>query len=288
MDQRTAIGIDVGGTRIKAGRVSAAGAVLSQTSVSTAKTPAEVLAQIDQLIAACEPARAACIGIGVPSRVDFKTAKVFPGGFVDLSGLPLAGLLSNTEGRPVFVDNDGTMALVAEARTGAAKGAADALMLTIGTGIGGAVMLGGKIVHGKASAGQLGHITVALDGPACACGRQGCLETFSSGTALRRLIREAGLPSSTTAEELTARNDPLAEKVIARWIKPLRAGIDSLVATVDPEVVVIGGGLGGAAHRALARFPLASDWFPCRVEPAACGSGAGVIGAGLAALEHVA
>ena len=281
-----AIGIDVGGTNIKAARVSALGVVLAQASQPTAKSSAAVMAQIDNLIAACDHKNVAGIGIGIPSRVDFKTAAVFPGGYVDLSGPPLAGRLSRTGNRPVFTDNDGTMALVAEARVGAAKGYSDAVILTIGTGIGGAMMLGGKIVHGKASAGQLGHITVAYDGLECACGRLGCLETLSSGTALGRHIADAGLPVTTTAEELLLRTDSQARGVIERWIRPLRSGIDSLAATLDPEVVVLGGGLGKAAHKALASIPPQSDWFQYRVEPAICGSEAGVIGAALAALER--
>lgn len=287
MSAREAIGVDVGGTTIKAARVSAAGDIIAQASQATAKTPTDVLAQIDALIAACDHARVACIGIGVPSRVDFRTARVFPGGYVDLSGPPLAGRLSRTNGRPVFTDNDGTMALVAEARLGAAKGCANVVMLTIGTGIGGATMLGGKIVYGKASAGQLGHITVAYDGLDCACGRLGCLETLSSGTALGRHIANAGLPATVSAEELLSRSGAQSRGVIERWIQPLRSGIDSLAATLDPEIVVLGGGLGKAACTALASVPPKSTWFQYRVAPAICGSEAGVIGAGLAAFERL-
>jgi glucokinase len=282
-----AIGVDIGGTRIRAARVSSTGAIEAHVSETTAKQPSAILAQIDTVIAAVDQPSVATIGIGVPSRVDFKTAEVFPGGFVDLSGPPLASRLASVQGRPVFTDNDGTMALVAEARLGAARGTADVVMLTIGTGIGGAAMLSGKVLHGKATAGQLGHLTIDHAGLVCPCGRRGCLETESSGTALGRHIAEAGLPVDTKAEDLLQRDDPVSLAVLGRWMRPLRAGIDSLVATLDPEVIVLGGGLGQAACTALARFPAPSSWFQCRVVPAVLGSEAGVIGAALAALERL-
>jgi len=284
---REAIGIDIGGTGVKAARVDATGTVLAQLSEPTGRSPEAVMAQVDAMIAALDRPSVAGIGIGVPSRVDFKTATVFPGGYVDLSGPPLGNRLASAKGRLVTTDNDGTMALLAEARFGAARGHHDVIMLTIGTGIGGAVMLGGRIWHGKASAGQLGHITVVHDGLTCACGRRGCLETESSGTALGRHIAEAALPHSTKAEDLLQRADALSRNVVERWISPLRSGIDSLVATLDPDVTVLGGGLGHAAAAALERFPAPSSWFHCHVVPAQLGPEAGVVGAAIAALERL-
>ena len=282
---RQAIGMDIGGTGVKAARVDADGRILAHTSEPTGKSASAVIAQVDAMIAALDHTSVCAIGIGVPSRVNTKTGTVFPGGYVDLSGPPLKQRLANVRGRPVFTGNDGAMALLAEARLGAARGRADAIMLTIGTGIGGAVMLQGKIWHGRATAGQLGHITVVHDGVVCACGRRGCLETVSSGTALGRHIAEAGLPATTRAEDLVARPDPASRDVIERWIAPLRSGIDSLVATVDPDIIVLGGGLGQVAAGALERFPATSSWFQCKVVPAALGGEAGVVGAALAALE---
>ena len=284
-----AIGIDVGGTNIKGARVSHRGEILDHAAQPTAKSSAAVLAQIDALIERLDGTpRVGAIGIGVPSRVDFKSATIFPGGYVDLSGSPLAGRLKSLASRSVVTDNDGTMALVAEARLGAARDHTDIVMLTIGTGIGGAVMLDRKILHGKATAGQLGHVTVALDGPKCVCGRNGCLETFSSGTALAQHMAEARLPEVTRVEDLIVRSDLTARTVIDNWIRPLRVGIDSLVASFDPQIVVLGGGLGGAASMALNSYPPGSEWFTSLVRPAALGSEAGVIGAALAALEHLA
>lgn len=282
-----AIGVDIGGTSIRAARVSRDGKIIDQASAATANSGELVLAQLDALLAALDQPSVIAIGIGVPSPVDSRTGEVFRGGFVDLSGPPLVTRLKNTGGRPVVSDNDGTMALLAEARIGAARGRCHIVMLTIGTGIGGAAMLDGKIVRGRATAGELGHICVDMNGLLCVCGRQGCFETLSSGTALRRHIAEAGLRADCNAESLLARRDATARAVIERWIRPLRSGIDSLVAILDPEVVVLGGGLGHAACAALADFPARSTWFQCPVVPAELGSGAGVIGAALAAFERM-
>jgi len=285
---RQAIGIDIGGTGVRGARVSADGEIIEHIGEATARSAAAVLAQADALIRRLDGPGVCAVGVGVPSRVDYKTARVFPGGYVDLSGPPLASRLTAHGSRPLTCHNDATMALVAEARVGAARGCADVVMLTIGTGIGGAAMLDGKIVHGKGTAGQLGHITVAHDGLACVCGRRGCLETMSSGTSLGRHIAEAGLAADTKAEDLLTRTDAAAKAVLARWIGPLRSGIDSLVASFDPDKLVLGGGLGHAACQALAGFPEVTDWFHAEIVPAALGSKAGVIGAALAALDEAA
>ena len=140
-------------------------------------------------------------------------------------------------------------------------------------------------MRGRGTAGQLGHVTVEVDGLPCACGRRGCLETRSAGKALRRYIADAGLPESTTAQSLLAQDDAQSRAIVARWAAPLRAGIDSLAATLDPDLVLLGGGLGDAACAALARFPSSSAWFQPRVAPAALGDNAGVIGAAFAAMD---
>jgi glucokinase len=274
----SAIGIDIGGTNMRGARVSAAGAIEAFRSQATPKSAADVAATVDSLIAAVDDGSAASIGIGIPGRVDARTGRIFSGGFVDLSGIRFAERIS----RPVFVDNDANMALVAEAEVGVARGLSTVVLLTIGTGIGGALMDGGKIVHGKATAGQLGHITVEVDGAICNCGRQGCLETTSSGTTLRRLMAMHDFGPAVSVDELLQREDAAAVAVLRGWARPLRAGIDSLVAAFDPDLVVLGGGLGAAAHRALARYPAVSPWYQCAVAAAACGDDAGVIGAALA------
>ncbi len=173
---------------------------------------------------------------------------------------------------------------------GAAKGRENVVMFTIGTGIGGAVVLEGKIVRGRRAAGQLGHVLVATGGLPCACGRRGCVETTSSGNALRRLIAEAGYGEAVGVEDLFARKaegDATAARVIDAWARPLRGAVDSMVAAFDPEMVLLGGGLGHAAFQAVSAIPPEAEWYRCDVAPAELGDDAGVIGAGICALiEH--
>lgn len=280
------IGIDVGGTNLRAGRVAADGAIEALLSERISRDPEAVFDRVADLCRRLDAPDVAGIGIGIPGRVDARRGVVLSGGYLDFGGFPLAERLRNATGRPVVCDNDCSMALVAEMAIGAARGIADVVMFTIGTGIGGAIAADGQIVRGVATAGQLGHLTVERDGRPCACGRTGCVETTSSGTALGRLMTEAGLPPDLRIDDLIARErdgDPAAALVLDRWAGPLRAAIDSMVAAFDPGMVVLGGGLGGAAHRVLARAPALSPWYQRPVAPAQLGDDAGVIGAGLSA-----
>lgn len=286
---RSAIGVDIGGTHIRAARVAGNGEILAHTRIRSDREPERAMAAIRSVIEAMDAPGVAAIGIGVPGRVDARTGDVLSGGYVDLSTVPVRERIEAAFGRPVAIANDCAMALVAEAAIGGAKGRRSAAMLTIGTGIGGALMDDGKVLHGRRTAGQLGHIVVEAEGRACVCGRRGCVETMSSGTALTRLMAEAGLPPGTTAADLRSRaetGDAAAAALLAGWALPLRAAIDSLVAALDPEIVLLGGGLGRDAAAAVAALPPQSSWYECRIEAATLGDDAGVIGAALAALTE--
>lgn len=284
---RTAIGVDIGGTNIRAARVGVDGTILARTRAASSMDPVVVIERVEALIAEIDDETVQGIGIGVPGQVDFATGRVLSGGYVDLSAIPVRERLEARFGRKAVIDNDCNMALVAEARCGAAVGRHHAAMLTIGTGIGGAILAGGRIFRGASAAGQLGHIVVDPSGLPCKCGRSGCVETVSSGTALGRHIAEAGLPATTTAADLLERRDAgdaLAEKVLRDWALPLRAAIDSLAATLYPQTIILGGGLGREAVAALSAYPDKSSWFSYELVAARLGDDAGVIGAALAAL----
>ena len=287
----TALGIDIGGTNLRVARVSGIGEILDWSAEPIARDPLVLLGRIVALSRNLIDPSVAGIGVGVPGRVDALTRTVLSGGYIDLAGASLADHLERALGRPVVIDNDCNMALVAEMAAGAAQGFDNVVMFTIGTGIGGAIALDGKIARGRATAGQLGHLTVSHPGLPCACGRRGCVETTSSGTALGRLLTEAGLPGGMLADTLFAQEaagDAAASAILDQWVLPLRAAIDSMVAALDPEVVVLGGGLGTAAHQALARAPALSPWYRCPVTAARLGDDAGVIGAAISALiEHL-
>jgi glucokinase len=281
----SAIGVDIGGTKITAGRIDGAGRILVQRIVPTPADIAETFAVVDATIAALDAADVRAVGVGVPGRVDAKTGEVLSGGYVNLACGPLSARLRAVAGRPLAIDNDASMALTAEACIGAGRGARDIVMVAIGTGIGGAAMNDGRIVHGAACAGQFGHITIDYHGAPCACGRRGCFEAEAAGPALGRLAREGGFDAATTVEALLADDRLPARTVIERWAAALRAGVDSLIAAFDPERVILGGGRGAAAAEALRRAPGASAWFQRPVVAAELGDRAGVIGAALTALD---
>ena len=282
----SAIGIDLGGTHLRVARVSADGRILQKTVEPVTRNAEAVIERLLALSRSLDGPDVAGLGIGVPGRVDAANRSVLSGGYLDLSGSRIAERLQEALGKAVAIDNDCNMALAAEMAFGAARDEAHVVMLTIGTGIGGAVALYGQILRGRAAAGQLGHVTVVREGLACACGRRGCVETTSSGTALGRLIAAAGLPSDTRVEALldaAGAGDVRSLDIVGHWINPLRDAIDSLVATFDPGLVLLGGGLGWAAHRALEWAPARAPWFQSPVRPAVLGDEAGLIGAALAA-----
>lgn len=283
------IGIDIGGTNLRAARISGTGEILKRVSEKSAPDPELVLGRIADMVRLLDTPDVKAIGVGVPGRVDARRGAVLSGGYVNLASVALAQRLEDMTGKPVIIDNDCNMALAAEMALGAARGHGNIVMFTIGTGIGGAVAQDRRITRGSATAGQLGHITVDVNGEVCACGRRGCVETTSSGTALGRHIARAGLGADISADQLFARDaagDTTARDVLDAWAKPLRAAIDTAVAVLAPDLVLLGGGLGRAAHAALARAPALAPWYQCQVEAAELGDDAGVIGAGLQALAE--
>ncbi|MEX1344536.1 MAG: ROK family protein [Candidatus Limnocylindrales bacterium] len=283
---RVALGVDIGGTNIRAARVDEDGHVEWQRTIATDSGP-EPTALVVELCREGLDDAVEAVGIGVPGRLDGERTTVLSSGYVELAGQRLGQVVGSALGRPVRLENDAAMALIAEHRLGAAVGAQDVVLFTAGTGIGGALAVGGKLLRGRGNAGQLGHLALDRSGPACNCGRQGCSEMLASGTALGHLMRANGLAPGTSVEALLERPDePAAAAVLGRWSAAWRAAIDTVVAVLDPELVIIGGGLGAAVVAALETSRAAtSPWFDCPVAAADLGDDAGVIGAGLCALS---
>ena len=283
--------MDVGGTNVRAALVNADGEVLRRVARRVETGQAGFVAMLAGLARELGCENASAVGVGLPGRVDAKANAVISAGYLDIAGLSVAELLGEATGLPVFLENDCAMALVAEMAVGAAVGQRDVVMLTIGTGIGGAVAVDGRLLSGTAFAGQLGHLTVDIDGELCRCGRRGCVETMSSGTALARHLAQAGKPPGMTPRELldaAEAGDGAAAAVLRRWVRPLRGVIDSLIAVLDPEIVLLGGGLGAAAHASLVHAPSESSWYQRPVRPATLGDDAGMIGAALRAQHRQA
>ena len=307
------IGVDLGGTKLLAGVVDRGLNVHHRAHrVVRGLTEVEVL---DAIVGAVREVRDASqlpvegVGFGIPSLVDPVRGTAVSTVHLPLADLPIRDVLAERLGLPVVVDNDANAALVAEHRAGAAKGASDALMYTLGTGIGGAVMIGGRIVRGAGGgAGELGHMVVDLDGPPCPCGNRGCLEALASGTALglAGAAAAADAPRTPLGEALAAgreitgmrvtdlahSGDPLARSVVAAMGARLGVGVAGMVNALAPEVVVIGGGVVAAGdllldpvREVVARTALRPSRDLVRVLPARFGAESGMLGAALLAAD---
>jgi glucokinase len=314
MPPRRVIGIDAGGTKLLGG-------VVDETLDVHHRVHRRILgldqaALLDALVDAVEEARTAApdadvVGFGIPALVRPGTGSVMVSNHLPLDGVPFRDLMSERLGLPVRVDNDSNVAMLAERRAGVARGIDDAVLLALGTGIGGGLLLGGKIYRGSEGAGaELGHIVVNRDGPDCPgdCPGRGCLEAYASGNALGRAGTEAARANPDSAlgkvlaagrevtgglvTELAHDGDPLCREVIAEAGRWLGIGIVSLVNIFNPELVIVGGGASAAGDLMLdpAREVLAERGLPpnrqmVRVVLAHFGSEAGMMGAALLALE---
>jgi glucokinase len=310
------IGVDLGGTKLLAGVVDRDLNVHHRAHRwARGADEAEVL---EIIVGAVREVRDASdvpvlgVGFGIPSLVDAARGTAVSTVHYPLADVPFRDLMAERLGLPVWLDNDANAALLVEHRAGAARGVSHALMYTIGTGIGGAVLVDGRIVRGyRGAAGELGHMTVDLDGPVCPCGAVGCLEAVASGTALGREAERVAraVPSSRLGQALAAGREitgmlatelahdgcPVARDVVALIGTRLGVGVASMVNAMNPEVVVIGGGVIGAGDllldpvraivRTQARRPSSED---ARIVPARFGEEAGMLGAALLALDGLA
>lgn len=301
-----AVGVDIGGTKILA-LVEADPAAVHR--VPTPGHPGELLAAVraavDALVGGDLPG---ALGVGFPGLVDASGTVRFSAHLPGLVGTPLATELAATYGDPVWVGNDATAAAWAELCRGAGRGASDLVMVTLGTGIGGGIVAGGRLVEGaRRFAGEWGHMVVDPHGPPCPCGQRGCWERFASGDGLGRLAREAaqagrvpalvaragGDPEAVRGEHVTAAaaaGDPGAREVLAELAWWLALGLANLANALDPEVMVVGGGLVAAGEvlfgplrEAFSQLVEAGAQREVRIVPAALGPSAGAVGAALLA-----
>ncbi|MGB3312030.1 MAG: ROK family protein [Nodosilinea sp.] len=293
MDQRV-IGVDLGGSAIKLGRFTQAGACLTDLSVPTPQpsTPEAVIAAMAAAIATLDPNHeAVAIGVGTPGPADAagRIARVA----INLAGwhdVPIADWLEAATGRSVVVANDANCAGLGEAWLGAGRAFKDVLTLTLGTGVGGAIILGGQLFVGRqGTAGELGLITLNPDGPPCNSGNQGSLEQHCSVQAIRR---ETGLTPAALYDKAKAGDQAAIAfwQTYGRW---LGAGIASLVYVLTPEAVIIGGGISAAAELFL---PTVLGELETRVLPssregmqvlvAELGNQAGMVGAARLAFQQ--
>jgi glucokinase len=310
------IGVDLGGTKLLAGAID--GELNVHHRVHRAVHGLEQRELLDAIVAAVQEARATspheatAVGFGIPCVIDQRRGMATMAVNLPLVDVPFRDLMTERLGLPVEVDNDANVAALAEHRAGAALGHDDAVVLTIGTGIGGGLILGGEVYRGAIGAGaELGHMTIDLNGPRCQgnCPNHGCLETLASGTALAREARRIAQEQPQTAlgraladgreitgalvTELAHDGDAAAIDALALIGRNLGVGIASFLNIFNPDVVVVGGGVIAAgelllapAREEVARRALPTMRDHAQIVTAHFGAEAGMVGAGALALEQ--
>ncbi len=311
MSPRETIGVDLGGTKMAVGVVDSEQHIHYEGKESSIGLSEDKL--VEDLGRELEEARDArpgvlCAGLGIPATIDHDRGVAIQAVNLEISDVPLRDLMRKQLGLPVYIDNDANVAALAEFLFGAGRGARNVVMLTIGTGIGGGLILDGEIYRGTTGAGsELGHIVVQEDGPPCQgnCPNRGCVETLASGTAIAREGKVAAErePDSAlgkalaegpivgkTVTELAIKGDPLATEVVAEAGRHLGVALASLANIFDPDMIVIGGGVStvgelliGPARKELeSRALTPMNRTPVKI--AELGPEAGMIGAAAMAL----
>jgi glucokinase len=310
------VGVDVGGTKIAAAAISGT-SVIESNERPTVLDPHAILDEIAdaaRTVIEAAPGPVAAVGIGVPSQVHFATGRVMASVNIPLQGVELRQELGSRLGLPVFVDNDGNCAALAEAHLVEGGPARHLVMYTMGTGVGGGVVIDGRVFRGATGLGaELGHVVVQSDGPDCPgnCPNRGCMEALCSGLALERdatqmgrerpdsafgkIVAEKGRVTGRDAVAAARALDPDAVDLLRQLGTWLGVGIANAINTFEPEWVAIGGGLSAASDLFLGRAieearsrALPESLAGVRITPAHGGPAAGVIGAGLLASQEYA
>jgi len=318
---RYILGIDIGGTNIVIGAVTEDGSRVRGLVSEPTGVPEGPDAVIDRILrmargvmaaAGAEDSEAEIIGVGVgaPGPLNRKKGLVIFTPNLRWTNMPLRDRIGKALDLPASLDNDANCAMLGEHWVGAAKGARSAVCFTIGTGIGGGIVVDGKLVHGASDvAAEIGHITIDVNGRRCGCGNDGCLEAYASGPAIARRAMEAieagaasqmsttpGGPASITAQtvfECAAAGDALADELVRDTARYLGVGIANMLNIMNPEVVVICGGVTKAGdhlfvplRREVSRRAFKPAVEACRIVPGQLEGTAGVVGAARAWLDQ--
>ena len=308
-------GIDLGGTTIKGALVSEKGEILYQKAIPTGaeRDNKEVIRDMGTLVLdmmseyGVDPEEVESVGIGSPGAIDPENGKViYAANFANFVDVPVRGILEEMLEKPIYVDNDANVAALGESMFGAGEGRKNCVLITLGTGLGGGIIIDGKIFSGAFYGGaELGHQVIVVDGVPCTCGRKGCWEAYSSATGLIRMARKAAEENPESAINALAENDlsrvnakmvfdavkagdASAQAVLDEYVKYLVHGIANTINVFQPEVMIVGGGVSGAGEALMApvRERLAKEVFAGQldkviVRTATLGNDAGVIGAAM-------
>lgn len=310
-----AVGVDVGGTRIAVGLVERKGRLVKETKALTPKNGPfavidAVIDLISETITGTHPSEIAGIGVGLPAQIDFLKQTVEFCTNLPLAGVDVRSLITSRIRHDVTLDNDGHCAGIGEARFGAAKGVRDCVMITLGTGVGGALLLDGEPYRGsRGLGGEIGHMVVRLDGPPCPCGGFGHIESYLGRPAIAARGREAaraysgeairaragGDPDTVTAEHVVQAalaGDEIARDILLEAGDILGEALVGIVNLLNPRLIVVGGGIGESADMLVARASevIAAKALAGRrdvkIVQAQLGNDAGVLGAAALAFDE--
>ncbi len=315
------IGIDLGGTKINTALVQGDGVIVAQDYRPTRATEGlqpvieRVLDSARQVLAQAgmTSAQVSGVGVGAPGPIDLETGVLLsPPNLPGWERVPLGQLVADDLGITTFLENDANAAAWGEHYFGAGRGVEHMIYVTVSTGIGGGLILDGRLYHGaNGMAGEIGHIILEPDGPLCGCGSRGCLETLASGTAIARAARECvargvptlmgdlaeGVPERITAQlvaEAARRGDKEAGEILTGAMEYLGIGMANLVNLFNPQLIVIGGGVANIGERlfrpvrqAIERNAFRMAAQVVRVVPAELGDDVGVLGAAAVALSRL-
>ncbi len=291
-----AIGIDLGGTKIEGVVLDERLETIHRVRLSTERDHgyAHIVERVAAAVDALRPFApgARTIGVGTPGSLSARTGTLKNSNTTCLNGRPLLADLEARLDLAVRLENDANCFALAEASHGAARGQRVVFGVILGTGVGGGLVIDGRVWSGPQHiAGEWGHHAIDPDGPACYCGQRGCVETLLAGPALEAAHRAAGGGSVSPADIATraAAGEPLAAGVVERWLDRFGRALANVVSIIDPDAVVLGGGLSNiaalysAGRDAVARYVF-NDELRTPILPNALGDSAGVIGAALLAL----
>ncbi|NOZ60663.1 MAG: ROK family protein [Calditrichaeota bacterium] len=308
------VGLDLGGTNLKYALGDETGNLLvdkfrpSHADVSRESVFDTMAAAVEEMIVAAEKIgeKISGIGVGSPGSIDFEEGRLIGGtpNIVNWADAPIKATLEKRFSLPVVADNDANIMALAEARLGAAKGFQNILCLTLGTGIGGGILFGGKMWRGSHFSGaEVGHFIINYGGRLCNCGNHGCFEQYASATGLVKNFKkvlemhreEQNFPEINPRMifKLGLENHPLALEAIYQTIDYLAAGIASIANVIDPEIVVIGGGISetefdliGLTQKKIKEFSVKAITAKLIIKRAEMGNKAGTVGAILLAAEN--
>ncbi len=304
------VGVDLGGTKVETALVDASGTIIvsSRRKTGVDRGAEGIVDDIAACIRDCLGANVTpgAVGIGVAGQVDPESGNVWYAPNLGWRDFPLRTRLQDTVGLPTFVVNDVQAATIGEWKHGAGRGISDVVTLFVGTGVGGGVISDGRLVRGcDGSAGELGHLKVAVEGRRCSCDRRGCLEAYAGGWAIARRAREAveaapdraatlielaggdhGAITAGTVADAFHRGDPMAQDLVSEVARALGTGLASIANAFNPCLIILGGGvvegireLTALARREVEIRALDVAVKSLRVVPASLGQHAGTIGA---------